>query len=175
MLEYATKYFTRYVNEKDLKKAVTLENPVPNNFLTVPRLDSYYYELLEDRRRSHEMGKDSTYRKIQEKLRTSMGPLSKLWYIVEEMVANPEKPVSKEDRGELIQLAEQTVMLTGQTFNLITHNRRMNVLTAVGQENKKAKENLKDHVSESLQKSGKELFGEDFRKILKEKAKAKKD
>ena len=50
----------------------------------------------------------------------------------------------------------------------------MNVLTAVGQEIKKAKENLKDHV-ESLQKSGKELFGEDFRKILKEKAKAKKD
>ena len=44
------------------------------------------------------------------------------WYIVEEMVANPEKPVSEEDRGELIQLAEQTVMLTGQTFNLITHN-----------------------------------------------------
>ena len=103
-----------------------------------------------------------------------MGPLSELWYVLEEFVANPEKLVSKEDREELIQYVEQTVMLTEQTFNTITYSRRMNVLTSIGQENKKAKDNLKDH-ADILQTSKSELFVEGFRKIFKEKAKARKD
>ena len=35
LLEYATKYFTKYVNERDLKEAVTQENPVPENAWTL--------------------------------------------------------------------------------------------------------------------------------------------
>ena len=73
-----------------------------------------------------------------------------------------------------MQYVQQTVMLSGQTFNAITYNRRITVLTAVGQENKRAKDNLKEN-SEILEKARNELFGADFRKVIKEKAKARKD
>ena len=115
-------------------------------------MDGYYYELLEERKKTHDLAKDSAYKRIQEKLRSTMGPLCKLWYLIEESVANPDRPISKEDREEMAQYVDQTVMLSGQTFNAITHNRRMTVLTAVGQENKRAKDNLKEN-SEILEKA----------------------
>ena len=46
--------------------------------------------------------------------------------------------------------------------------------SAVGQENKRANDNLKEN-SEILEKARNELFGADFRKVIKEKAKARKD
>jgi len=42
------------------------------------------------------------------------------------------------DLDEMSQHMDQTVLLIGQTFNSVTYNRRMNVLTSVGTEKVKA-------------------------------------
>ena len=173
MEEYARKYFVTYVKEKDLRDTTLIPNPVPENFLETPSLDPYYQELMEERRRRLDISQDNIYKKIQERVRNTMGPLCKLWFRIEESIKDPGIDL---DLEELAQYIEQTVLLNGQAFNAISHIRRINVLTSVGQENNKAKDNLKEHCK-LLEKSAKEkqLFGSEFRKVIKEKAKAKKD
>ena len=50
-----------------------------------------------------------------------MEPLSKLWFRFEEASAQENNMVQL-DLNELIQYLEQSVMLVGQTFNVITYN-----------------------------------------------------
>ena len=59
MLKYARKQFNFYIKEKDLKDSVLLENPVPKNFKQELKLDPYYNELLEDKRRKRELSLDT--------------------------------------------------------------------------------------------------------------------
>ena len=63
-------------------------------------------------------------------------------------------------------------MLVGQAFNVITYNRRLNVLSAV-QDKQKAKNIIKD-CAELLEKPSVDLFGRIFRDHVKETAKVKK-
>ena len=57
-----------------------------------------------------------------------MGTLSKLWFRFEEALAQKNNMVQL-DLNELIQYLEQSVMLVGQAFNVVTYNRRLNVLS----------------------------------------------
>ena len=173
LLDYSTKYFTKHVPERDLKESVTQGNPSPDNFLEVPSLDGYYYELLEERKKNHDLAKDSAYKRIQEKLRSTMGPLCKLWYLIEELVANPDAPISKEDREEMVQYVEQTVKVIRS--NLQCHNPQpQNDGTHSSRSRKQENQcDLKEN-PEIPEKARNELFGEDFRIVIKEKAKARK-
>ena len=67
MLKYARKQFNFYIKEKDLKDSVLLENPVPKNFKLELKLDLYYNELLEDKRRKRELSLDTMLEKQQSK------------------------------------------------------------------------------------------------------------
>ena len=101
-----------------------------------------------------------------------MGPLSKLWFRFEEALAQENNMVQL-DLNELIQYLEQSVMLVGQAFNVVTYNRRLNVLSAV-QDKQKAKNIIKDQ-AELLEKPSVDLFGRVFRDHVKETAKVKKE
>ena len=59
-----------------------------------------------------------------------MRPLSKLWLRFEE-VLDQENNMVQLDLNEPIQYLRQSVMLVGQAFNVVTYNRRLNVLSAV--------------------------------------------
>ena len=141
MLKYARKQFNFYIKEKDLKDSVLLENPVPKNFKQELKLDPYYNELLEDKRRKRELSLDTMLEKQQSKVQQIMGPLAKIWFRVEEAIADPS---SQLDIQELIGYVEQSVLLTGQAYNAISYNRRLNVLTAAGIEKSRAKSSLKN-------------------------------
>ena len=141
MLKYARKQFNFYIKEKDLKDSVLLENPVPKNFKQELKLDPYYNELLEDKRRKRELSLDTMLEKQQSKVQQIMGPLAKVWFRVEEAIADPS---SQLDIQELIGYVEQSVLLTGQAYNAISYNRRLNVLTAAGIEKSRAKSSLKN-------------------------------
>ena len=52
-----------------------------------------------------------------------MGPLCKLWFRFEEALAQ-ENNMAQLDLNELIQYLEQSVILIGQAFNVVTYNRR---------------------------------------------------
>ena len=101
-----------------------------------------------------------------------MGPLSKLWFRFGEALVQENNMVQC-DLNELIQYLEQSVMLVGQAFNVVTYNQRLNVLSAV-QNKQKAKNIIKDQ-AELLEKPSVDLFGRVFRDHVKETAKVKKE
>ena len=143
------------------------ENPVPTNITKPRKLDDYYKELLEENRAKREFTLDGTLEKIQSKKLNIMGPLSKLWFRFEEVLAQENNMVQL-DLNELIQYLEQSVMLVGQAFNVVTYNRRLNVLSAV-QDKQKPKNIIKDQ-TELLEKSSVDLFRRVFRDHVKETA-----
>ena len=77
------------------------------------------------------------------------------------------------DLNDPIQYLRQSVMLVGQAFNVVTYNRRLNVLSAV-QNKQKAKNIIKDQ-AELLEKPSVDLFGRVFRNHMKKAAKVKKE
>ena len=87
MAKYAKKYFEKYVSDKELKDSITLNSPVPINLPKAKNMDDYFVELLEDQRKKKEIVLDYTFKKLQSKILTIMGPLSKVWYTVEESLA----------------------------------------------------------------------------------------
>ena len=59
------------------------------NFKQELKLDPYYNELLEDKRRKRELSLDTMLEKQQSKVQQIMGPLAKIWFRVEEAIADP--------------------------------------------------------------------------------------
>ena len=101
-----------------------------------------------------------------------MGPLIKLWFRFEEALAQ-ENNIVQLDFNELIQYLEQSVLLVGQTFDVVPYNRRLNVLSTI-QDKQKAKNIIKNQ-AELLEKPNVDLFGPVFRDHVKETAKVKKE
>ena len=87
MAKYAKKYFEKYASDKELKDSITLNSPVSPNLPKAKNMDDYFVELLEDQRKKKEILLDDTFKKLQSKILTIMGPLSKVWYAVEESLA----------------------------------------------------------------------------------------
>ena len=148
------------------------ENPVPTNNIKPRKPDEYYQELLEENHTKSELTLDGTLEKIQSKTLNIMGPLSKLWSRFEEPLAQESNMVHL-DFNELIHYLEQSAMLVSQAFNVVTYNRRLNVLYAV-QDKQKAKNIIKDQ-AELLEKPSVDLFGSVFRDHVKETSKVKKE
>ena len=92
-------------------------------------MDDYFVELLQGQRKKKEIPLDDTFKKLQSKIVTIMGPLSKVWYTVEESLAGGSR---KFDVDETSQYIGQTILLTGQVFNSVDYSRRMNVLIGAG-------------------------------------------
>ena len=99
------------------------ENPqtVPTNITKPRKLDENYKEVLEENRAKIELTLDGALEKIQSKALDIMGPLSKLWFRFEEALAHENNMVQL-DVNELIQYLEQSVVLVGQAFNVVTYN-----------------------------------------------------
>ena len=160
-----------FVKDKYLKVSILNENPVPLNITKPVKLDEYYKELLKENR-AKKLALDGILEKIQSKTLNVMGPSSKLWFRFEEALAQ-ENDLVQLDLNELTQYLGQSVMLVGQAFNVITHIRSLNVVSAV-QDKQKAKSIVKDQ-AELLEKPSEDLFGRVFRDHVKETAKIKKE
>ena len=79
MANYANKYFEEYVPEDSLKEAILCQNPVPDNLDNVKKLDDFLRDILKEKRENIE----NVLEKLQRKTIDVMGPLSKLWNILE--------------------------------------------------------------------------------------------
>lgn len=84
MLDYVHKYMATHASEKDIKDHILLQNPVPINLKKVPGFDSYIKELLMENNKSVTLKNERVLKSVQEKLAIVMGPLSRLWKIMEE-------------------------------------------------------------------------------------------
>ena len=83
MPNYANKYFEEYVPEDSLKGVMLCQNPVPGNFDNVKTLDNCLRHILKEKRKTIEQYIENVLEKLHRKTVDVMGPLSKLWNIVE--------------------------------------------------------------------------------------------
>ena len=113
--KYANSHFNQYVQERDLKKSILTEDPVPSNITEVKKLDEFMSHLLKENNQTSVCVIDTTLEKIQEKNIDVMGPLPKVWHVLESATTAPddEADLIIED---LLNLVQQTVLLVRKTI-----------------------------------------------------------
>ena len=109
--------------------------------------------------------------KLQRKTVDVMGPLSKLWNILEGAKGAEEDAVQI-SINDLLHYVEQTVLLLGQSSNAITYHRRLNVLGSVMNSQYQVKSMLKEKPS-LLQKHD-QYLKKKFRNHIADTIKSKK-
>ena len=172
MSEYANTHFETYVRETYLKQQISTENPVLDNLDQVKKLHDFARDILKDKGKQKDLDMDSTFEKIQSKNACVMGPLSKLWMLVEEANRSKKKQIPI-DLDNIRAYTEQTVLLLGQTSNYITYFRRYNILAALNCPAQHSKEMLREE-ADLLQRHDRNLFGKKFSEHLVASAKSKK-
>ena len=116
MSDYVNKNFNVFIPEKDLVEAVA-ENPVPSNLQAAKKLDEYLVEVLKEKNMNSPLAQDNIFEKIQKKCLTPMGPLSRLWFTLEE-ARNKEGETVDLALDDLVQLIEQSILLMGNPSTL---------------------------------------------------------
>ena len=174
MEKYATKRFTEYVSDKQLRERIGDQFPVPHGVpgLEVPTIDEYIPEIFQARRADYGKAVDENWAKVQSRVIDVMGPLSKLWAILDNIREN-EDLADDLDLFELLDLVEKIITLLGQANVSLLHFRKINVLYKLTHCIKKAKTLLKRHDVKEM-KNFSHLFGKTFYKTLKKSAKSSK-
>ena len=98
------------------------------------------------------------------KIKRVMGPLAKLWKILEDAKQAEDEAVHI-SVNKLLFYVEQIILLIGQSSNAITYHRKLNVLRCIMNSQYQVKTMLKEKTA-LLQKHDSELFGKKFRNPL---------
>ena len=85
MTSYENYNSEKYIPEKDVKEAILIKTPRPEHFDSVKKLDDNLQERLKQKKRSQDSVIDNILEKVQDKLLNIMGPLSKLWVMIEQV------------------------------------------------------------------------------------------
>ena len=107
--------------------------------------------MFEKRAGCLELAADSNFVKLQQKLLDVMGPLSKVWTIVEKASIFSFEQVEV-SLPEIVTNLDQTVMLLGQAFNKISYLRRFGALKQITGDPRNTKQLLKEKKKEYLLK-----------------------
>ena len=120
---------------KDIKEQILDFNPVPSNIPEPPKLDNTIKNCLTTRHKQIALTRDDNLKNVQKMVRDSLGPLSRVWALVE----------SKKDDKQLKKIIDieqvgmslvQTNLLLGQTQQTLSYNRRRNVLSELSSNTK---------------------------------------
>ena len=122
---------SRNVGEEALV-SITEKNPKPSHsFLSVESLDDIKEGLpsrVGGNTASAIIARDTTLARCQEKATRIMGPLGKLWRMLDRArKANKEGATVELDTAKALRLAEQTVVLCGQTTVATHYTRKLGV------------------------------------------------
>ena len=83
MANYTNKCSEEYVPEDSFKEAILCQNPVPDNLDNVKKLNDFLRDILKEKRKTNEQNIKNVLKKLQRKTVAVMGPLLKLWNILE--------------------------------------------------------------------------------------------
>ena len=170
---YFNDFVKEFYDDDDLRdedgNCIKEKHPVPENIQKVPKLDTFVEEDWKDKK--YLVEGDGDVARIQQRLRDVMGPLSKVWKTLEDVKKKPDTWVNIK---ELAQLTEHSILLLAQASNAATYKRRIDVLKVAHGSRHAATSALKRH-SETLLKSGDDLFGQEFKKVNKSTLKDSKD
>ena len=169
MALYANKYFHEYVPEKDIQEKILDQDPVPSNITEHKKLDDFVKSAVKS---TSSIMNDQSLEKIQVKVGSVMGPLSKLWRVLEGVKTSPgdnvDVPVDL-----CVTLVHKCVLLLGQASNALSYNRRFNLLSNMLNDPRRAKSVLKEKAP-VLQTNDENLFGKKFRSYVIETERSKK-
>ena len=130
--------------------------------------DEYIKELLSNNRRLSTLNQEKQLKGTQEKIASILGPLIRLWNIMEsEWEALPDNDdEATSGQLEIATLFEQSIILRGQAFNAVTYHRHLNILNALIDNSIKVKETLKERSFDLDDRENPYLFGEKFEEKL---------
>ena len=175
MVDYASKRFTQYYSDKKLRETIMNEYPVPHGIpgVEVPVMDEYIPEIFMAKKADYGKTQDENWSKVQHRVLDVMGPLSKVWDILDtaRLVGSENADL---DLFEILDLVEKSITLLGQAQVSFNYFRRQGVLYRLTKDPKKAKILLKQH-DEVQSKSYDKLFGKSFYKKLSKSAKIRKE
>ena len=173
MVDYVTRRFTVFVTDKKIRETIGEECPVPTGVpgLEVPTVDDYISDIFQSRKQDYGKATDDTWVKVQNRIVDVMGPLSKLWTVLEEH--RVDEATDELDLFDCLQLVEKVITLVGQAHISVSYYRRHNILSRLTKDNKKAKQLLRQ-LDVSEQKKHDKLFGKSFYKKLSKSAKVSK-
>ena len=173
-VEYANKNSEKFIPDKDVKEAILLKFPRPENIDPVKKLDEFLLELLKQKKITVDIKIDDTFEKVQGKVTDIMGPLSKLWDMIENASSEKDGNAPVVQMDTILELLEKNVVLIGQCSNAITYERHKNALLGVtGTSTTQVAAMLKE-IASFLQKYDMALFGKEFTDNFTETIKAKK-
>ena len=95
-----------------------VKTPRPENLDPVKKLDNYLQVLLKQEKMPQDIVIDNTLEKVQDKVLDIMGPLSKLWVMIEQ-VNSGSGSSSTVKIDTVVELLEKTVLLIGTCNNTI--------------------------------------------------------
>ena len=131
MVNYTNKYFQEYVPEDSLKKAILCHNSVADNLDNAMKLDDFLKNILKEKCKTNKNKITKMFWKsFNQKTVDVMGPLSKLWNILE-AAKGAEEDAVQISINDLLDYVEQTVLLLRQSSDAITYHRELNVLRSV--------------------------------------------
>ena len=133
-------------------------------------MDDFLDDLLKDKRKAD---LESILERVQRKNLETMGPMARLWLAFDHATKNPEDITGLPSTEECLKLIEQTMLLVGQTGNLLTFERRKKALSTIYSNNQVASV-LKDK-AEILKTWSPNLLRKPFREEIIEAMKAKKE
>ena len=113
---------------------------------TVKKLYNFLKDLLKVERKTNEQNLENVFEKSQNKMRDVMGPLRKLWKILEDVKQEEDNAVQI-SVTEMLFYVEQIVLLLGQSSNTITRPRRLNVVAYIMNSQYQVKTMLKEKVT----------------------------
>ena len=168
LASYVNRYMSTHKTDKEIKDKILASVPLPNSVKKSQKLDEYMHELLQENRRTRTLSFEKTLKGIQDKVVFILAPFTRLMTIMEE--EREHIPAEEQGEGsavnEVSRLFDKTICLIGQVFHSIGYQRRLNILSALIDNNNKVKEILKE---ESLRLDDVEnvyLFGERFEERL---------
>ena len=100
MASYVNKYFEEFIPEGDLKEAILMQSPVPENMDTVKKLDDFFKDLLKEKNKTNEQNLKNVFDELQNKTRDAK---------------QAEDEAAQISVNELLLYVEQIVLLLGQS------------------------------------------------------------
>ena len=114
MTQCAKVNFDTYIKVADLKKAVLIKNPVPENINAVKTLDDFVKDIFKDKKKLKDLDFGNVLAKIQSQNRSIMGSLSNIWTAAGSARLSQEYSVNVD--------LKKTVLLLGQALNSISYS-----------------------------------------------------
>ena len=130
MASFGNEHFEVYHPDKELHSNILKENPAPDNVDQVKKLGEFSISILKDRRGSASnelINQEKILEKIQVKIRDIMGSLCPVWNTVGKATNFNEQSV-KASLDAMQKFIEQTMLMLGQSSNIMTYHRPYNLL-----------------------------------------------